>query len=92
MTGFVFAGPVFDKYDESSDGRAYKNFALVLAISRFCTALQYFVVMFQSRMFRQTLLPVGLSGVVHLAGGIAFLITRFVFPNGSVDIGEQVAW
>jgi uncharacterized membrane-anchored protein len=92
MAAFVYAGPVFDKYDESSDTRAYKNFAVVQAVSRLCIAVQYFVVLFQGRMFRQTLVPVALSGLVHVVGAVAFLVTHFVFPKGRVDTGEQVTW
>ncbi|KAF2108827.1 hypothetical protein BDV96DRAFT_503677 [Lophiotrema nucula] len=82
MTAFVFCGPIFDKYDTADDVRAYKSFAVVLCVSRSVIGVQYFVVMVQGRMFRQTLLPVGLSGLVHVCGSVAFLVTHFAFPHG----------
>lgn len=92
FTGFVFAGPVFDKYNNNYDGESYKQFALVLIVSRAAIALQYAVVMWQSRMFRQTLLPLGLSTAVYVAASIAYLITRAAFPNGGVGTAEQIIW
>src|SRR5438045_2853581 len=70
-TGFTFAGPLFDQYDKADDMKSYRYFAIVIAVSRFTIALQYFVVMAQGRKFRQTLLPVGLSGAIHLISAIA---------------------
>jgi len=92
FTGFVFAGPVFDKYNNTYDGQSYKQFALVLTVSRAAIALQYAVVTWQSRMFRQTLLPLGLSTIVYVAASIAYLITRAVFPNNGVGTAEQITW
>ncbi|KAF2736703.1 hypothetical protein EJ04DRAFT_596014 [Polyplosphaeria fusca] len=92
MTGWVFAGPIFDKYDASDDRRSFKAFALVLAISRFTIALQYIVVLIQGRHFRQTLVPVGLSALVYVCSGVAFLTTRFVFASGAIGTKEQVTW
>lgn len=92
FTGFVFAGPVFDNADKSDDAKSYKHFAIVMAVSRFVIALQYFVVTVQGRLFRQTLLPVGLSGVVHLCSAVGFLVTYFVFPVGDVDTPELITW
>jgi hypothetical protein len=92
MTGWVFAGPVFDKYDTADDARSYKAFAVVLAVSRFTIAIQYFVVLVQGRQFKQTLVPVSLSACVYVCSGIGFLVTRFVFPVGAIGPPEQVTW
>ncbi|UPX10221.1 uncharacterized protein EKO05_0000891 [Ascochyta rabiei] len=92
FTGFVFAGPVFDKYSNSYDGESYRHFAIVLVVSRCCIAVQYGVVMWQGRMFRQTLLPLGLSTAVHLAAAAAYAVTLVFFPKGLVGLEEQVAW
>ncbi|CAO2653769.1 Nn.00g031800.m01.CDS01 [Neocucurbitaria sp. VM-36] len=90
FTGFVFAGPVFDKYNNSSDAKSYKNFAIVLIVSRVAMAVQYAVVMWQGRMFRQTLVPLGLSTAVHAIAAVGYAITLVVFPREAVGLEEQV--
>jgi hypothetical protein len=92
FTGFVFAGPVFDKYNNNYDAESYRQFALVLMVSRAAIALQYAVVMWQGRMFRQTLLPLGLSTAVYVAASIAYLVTMVAIPKNGVGLGGQIAW
>jgi|TARA_R110002003_G_scaffold42_14_gene3170 hypothetical protein len=92
FTGFVFAGPVFDKYSNSHDAMSYKNFAIVLVVSRTAIAIQYAVVMWQGRMFRQTLVPLGLSMLVHAVAAIGYGITIAVFPRGEIGLEEQIPW
>ncbi|KAJ4364694.1 hypothetical protein N0V83_009291 [Neocucurbitaria cava] len=92
FAGFVFAGPVFDKYNNSSDSRSYRNFAIVLVVSRVAIAIQYFVVLWQGRMFRQTLIPLGLSTTVHALAAVGYAITLIVFPKGAVGLEEQITW
>jgi hypothetical protein len=92
FTGFVYAGPVFDKYSTSGVEKSYRNFAIVLVIGRIAIAVQYAVVMWQGRMFRQTLIPLGLSAGVHAAAAIGYAITMVVFPRGRVGLEEQLAW
>jgi low temperature requirement protein LtrA len=90
MTMWVYTGVVYDETDDpKSDARSYRNFAITLAVGRFAIALQYFVVMYQSRVFRHTLVPVGLSGLVHAVAGTAFIIQLFVIPMGAVDDAER---
>ncbi|KAF3039896.1 hypothetical protein E8E12_005054 [Didymella heteroderae] len=81
FTGFVFAGPVFDKYNNSYDDESYRHFAIVLVVSRVCIAVQYAVVMWQGRMFRQTLLPLALSTLVCVAAAVAYAVTFVVYPH-----------
>jgi len=92
FTGFVYAGPVFDKYSTSGVEKSYRNFAIVLVIGRIAIAVQYAVVMWQGRMFRQTLIPLGLSAGVHAAAAICYAVTMVVFPKGRVGLEEQLAW
>ncbi|CAN9360703.1 unnamed protein product [Alternaria sp. RS040] len=92
FTGFVYAGPVFDKYSTSGVEKSYRNFAIVLVIGRIAIAVQYAVVMWQGRMFRQTLIPLGLSAGVHAAAATGYAITMVVFPRGRVGLEEQLAW
>lgn len=92
FTGFVFAGPVFDKYNNSYDNESYRHFAIVLVVSRTCIAVQYVVVTWQGRMFRQTLLPLALSTLVYVAAAVAYAITFVVFPHAAVGLSEQIAW
>ncbi|KAJ4984599.1 hypothetical protein SVAN01_09921 [Stagonosporopsis vannaccii] len=91
FTGFVFAGPVFDNYSNKYDGESFRHFAVVLIVSRVSIAIQYAVVMWQGRMFRQTLLPLGLSTAIHVAAAIAYVITLVVYRNRVVQ-EEQVIW
>ncbi|KAF3051838.1 hypothetical protein E8E11_007927 [Didymella keratinophila] len=92
FTGFVFAGPVFDKYNNSYDDESYRHFAIVLVVSRACIAVQYVVVMWQGRMFRQTLLPLALSTFVYVAAAVAYAVTFVVFPHVAVGLSEQITW
>lgn len=92
FTGFVFAGPVFDKYNNNNDEESYRHFAIVLVVSRCCIAMQYAVVMWQGRMFRQTLLPTGLSTAIHLTAAAAYAVTLVVFPRDKVGLEEQITW
>jgi hypothetical protein len=92
FTGFVFAGPVFDKYNNSADTQSYKHFAIVLVISRVAISIQYAVVMWQGKMFRQTLVPLGLSTAVHGIAAVAHAITLVALPRGTVGLEEQMAW
>ncbi|KAF2821170.1 hypothetical protein CC86DRAFT_303518 [Ophiobolus disseminans] len=92
FTAFVFAGPVFDKYSNSHDAMSYKNFAIALVVSRAAIAIQYAVVMWQGRMFRQTLVPLGLSTLVHAVAAVGYGITVALFPMGEVGLEEQITW
>src|ERR1700750_597322 len=67
MTAFVFAGPVFDAYDKADDVRSSKSFALVVAFSGAILALQYSLVMWQSRRYRKALVPLGLTVLVNVS-------------------------
>ncbi|KAG9195320.1 hypothetical protein G6011_00441 [Alternaria panax] len=92
FTGFVYAGPVFDKYSTSGVEKSYCNFAVVLVIGRIAIAIKYAVVVWQGRMFRQTLVPLGLTAGVHTVAAIGYAITMIVFPRGRVSLEEQLAW
>ncbi|RAR14115.1 hypothetical protein DDE83_002533 [Stemphylium lycopersici] len=92
FTAFVYAGPVFDKYSTSGVDKSYRNFAIVLVIGRIAIAAQYAVVMWQGRMFRQTLIPLGLSAGVHLVAAVGYGISLAVFPRGRVGLEEQLVW
>lgn len=71
---------------------SYKNFAIALAISRAAIAVQYALVMWQGRMFRQTLVPLGLSTLVHILAAVGYGITAAIFPVGVVGLEEQITW
>ncbi|RMZ70046.1 Low temperature requirement A [Pyrenophora seminiperda CCB06] len=92
FTGFVYAGPVFDKYSNSGDGKSYRSFALVLVIGRLAIACQYLVVMWQGRMFRQTLIPIGLSAGVHALAAVGYGITMAFPPKGAATLDKQIPW
>jgi hypothetical protein len=92
FTGFVFAGPIFDKYSNSRDEMAFKNFAVVLVVSRVAIALQYAMVMWQGRMFKQTLLPLALNTGVHVLAAIGYGVTIATFPRGAIGLEEQISW
>jgi hypothetical protein len=92
FTGFVFAGPVFDRYTPTNVATSYGQFGIVLVVSRVAIVMQYAVVMWQGRMFRQTLVPLGLSTAVHAMAAVAYGITIGVYPRGTVGLEEQVVW
>ncbi|KAH5578404.1 hypothetical protein HBI24_163160 [Parastagonospora nodorum] len=92
FTGFVFAGPVFDRYTPTNVATSYRQFGIVLVVSRIAIVMQYGVVMWQGRMFRQTLVPLGLSTAVHAMAAVAYGITIGVYPRGAVGLEEQVVW
>lgn len=92
FTGFVFAGPVFDRYTPTNVAISYRQFGIVLVVSRIAIVMQYAVVMWQGRMFRQTLVPLGLSTAVHALAAMAYGITIGVYPRGVVGLEEQVVW
>lgn len=92
FTGFVFAGPVFDKYNNSYDNESYRQFAIVLVVSRACIAVQYAVVMWQGRGFRQTVLPLALSTAVYVAAAVAYAVTLVVSPRTGFGLSEQITW
>jgi hypothetical protein len=92
FTGFVWAGPVFDMYSNEHDASSYRNFAIVLVVSRMAIAIQYAVVMWQGRMFKQTLIPLGLSVAVHSVAAVIYGIMIAVFPRGEIGLEEQIVW
>jgi hypothetical protein len=92
FTGFVYARPVFDKYNTSGVEESYRNFAIVLVIGRIAIPAQYAVVMWQGRTYRQTLIPLGLSASVHAAASIGYTVTMVAFSEGRVGLEEQLAW
>jgi hypothetical protein len=92
FTGWVFAGSVFDQYSKSHDAMSYRNFVIVLVVSRVAISVQYAVVMWQGRMFRQTLIPLGLSALVHTVAAAGYGTTIAVFPMGDIGLEEQVPW
>lgn len=85
MAGFVFGGPIFDSSDKGViDINAFKAFALILMVSRAILAFQYAVVMWQSRAYKRSLLPLGLTVGCNLLSSTAFLVAHFAFPGGGV--------
>lgn len=93
MAGFTFAGPVFDNTDKVEDQRYYKAFAIVMFVSRITIAVQYIVVMIQSRMVKKALLPLGLTAGVYIATATVFLVTHFAFPaTGPITWFELFVW
>jgi hypothetical protein len=90
FTGFVFAGPVFDKYSNIHDRTGYKHFGIVLIVSRLAIAVQYALVMWQGRMFRQTLVPLGLSTAVHAMAAVGYGVVIAVLPRENVGLNEQI--
>jgi hypothetical protein len=86
MAGFVFGGPIFDSSDKSAiDINAFKSFALILMVSRAILAIQYALVMWQSRAYKRSLLPLGLTVACNLFSSVAFLAAHFVFPKAKVQ-------
>lgn len=84
MTGFVFAGPLFNQYDKADDIRSFRAFALVLVVSRAILTLQYSLVMWQSRKCKKAMLPLGLNVFINFLALVLFLIARYAFPDGPV--------
>lgn len=48
--------------------------------------------MWQGRMFRQTLLPLGLSTAIHMTAAAAYAVSFFMLPKGQVGLEEQITW
>jgi hypothetical protein len=55
-------------------------------------AIQYAVVMWQGRMFRQTLIPLALSVTVHSVAAVIYGIMIAIFPRGKIGLEEQIGW
>ncbi|KAE9966283.1 hypothetical protein BLS_007116 [Venturia inaequalis] len=91
MTGFVFAGPLFDLYDKADDIRSFRDFALVLVVSRAILTLQYSLVMWQSRKCKKAMLPLGLSVFINFLAMVLFLVARYAFPDGSLEWYKPVS-
>ena len=92
MTAFVFCGPIFDRYDKKDDSRAFDSFAITMVLSRAILAIQYAIVMWQSRGYKNALLPLGLTVLVNALAAIAFGITAIVFPIDSIAWHNLVIW
>lgn len=85
MAAFVFGGPIFDSTDKTDvDIQAFKNFALILMVSRAILAVQYAVVFVQSLRLKKPLLPLGLTVAVNVLSSAAFLAAHFAFPGAKV--------
>jgi hypothetical protein len=83
MTGFVFAGPVFDS-GKAEDMRSFRTFALVLIVSRAILIIQYTIVSWQNRQHRKATLPLILTIFINHLAAVGFLIAQPVFPAGGL--------
>ncbi|KAK5056738.1 hypothetical protein LTR84_012270 [Exophiala bonariae] len=92
MTAFVFCGPIFDLYDDKSDARTYKKFAVTMAISHAVTTMQYLIVLIQSRRYRTAVLPVALTTLVNALAAIGFGVTATMLPIDDIAWHSLVIW
>lgn len=92
MSAFVFCGPIFDLYDDKSDARTYKKFAVTMAISHAVLTVQYLIVLFQSRRYRTAALPVALTALVNALAAIGFGVTATLLPVDDIAWHSLTIW
>lgn len=81
MTGFAVVGPNFVPTDTGEEANVFRTMSLILMISRFVLALQYLLVMWHVRKYRNTKLPFILIAGINFIAACIYLGVTFAFKD-----------
>lgn len=82
MVGLAVVGPNYDTTGEKEASfRALQTMALILSVSRLILGLQYLLIGFHIRDYKNTRLPIGLLAGVNALAALVYLIVSFVFKK-----------
>jgi low temperature requirement protein LtrA len=75
MTGFAVTGAIYDTTAVSENVKAFRALSLILMVSRLALVIQYGVVLWYTRQFKGTLLPLSLTMVTYFISAIIYLVS-----------------
>ena len=81
MTGFAVVGPLFDFAELDADVRAFRSMSLILMASRLILLGQYAVVMWYTRMYKETKRPLAMIIATFFVSATIFLGLYFTFHS-----------
>ena len=83
MTGFAAVAPLYDTSKEGYSAQAFRSLSLILMASRLLLVLQYGLVLWYIRGYRNAFMPVALTIAILATSTIIFLGLFFCFTEGS---------
>lgn len=81
LIGFVTTSPNFDMTKQ--DPVIFQTFSIILSYSRLCIGLQYGVIMWHSRKYKVTMLPLTIMLFFNLSTALIYLGVSFGFNHSS---------
>ncbi|KAH6685690.1 hypothetical protein F5X68DRAFT_276506 [Plectosphaerella plurivora] len=81
LVGFVTVSPNFETQDQ--DSIIFQTFSIIIMISRLCIALQYGVIMWHTRKYNVTFLPLIAMIVMNIIAAAIYLGVSFRFAHGN---------
>jgi len=91
MTGFAVIGPLFDFAALNEDVRAFRSMTLILMVSRLVLLGQYGVVMWYTRMYKETKRPLAILMATFFLSAVIFLGLFFTFHSENSRPG-YIGW
>jgi hypothetical protein len=78
MTGFAVTGAIYDTTAVSENVKAFRALSLILMVSRLALVVQYAVVLWYTRQFKGTFLPLILTMTTYFISAIVYLVSLSV--------------
>ena len=91
MTGFAVVDPLFDFAQVDVESRAFRSLSIILMVSRFIFIGQYAIVMWYTRMYKQTKVPLAILMTIFFISAMLFLGVYFTFRSSGPRHG-YIAW
>lgn len=91
MTGFAIVDPLFDFKQVHVEARAFRSTSIILMVSRLIFVGQYGVVMWYTRMYKQTKMPLAILMAVFFVTAMIFMGTYFTFRAAGPTHG-YIGW
>lgn len=75
MTGFAITGAIYDTADVAENVKAFRALSIILMVSRLALVVQYGVVLYYVREYKQTFLPLASTMITLFLTSMAYLGT-----------------
>ncbi|KAK1828879.1 hypothetical protein QBC39DRAFT_288437 [Podospora conica] len=81
MVGMAVVAPNFTLTDQHA--QTFRTMGIILMTSRLTMTAQYLTIMWNTRRYKTTRLPIALAAGVHFVAALVYLGTAFAFQGGS---------
>ncbi|KAH7353431.1 hypothetical protein B0T11DRAFT_117630 [Plectosphaerella cucumerina] len=84
LVGFVTVSPNFETKEQ--DAVIFQTFSIIIMVSRLCIALQYGVIMWHTRKYKVTFLPLTIMVAINIVAAAIYLGVSFRFAYKNSDV------